>query len=201
MIARVETAKECWDKLKVDFQSSGLVEKHDLWVDFVECTYKGEEIGAFCIWYREVVNRCIAAFIKIEEMIQVMQFLHVVDSHFDQWTTIKRAEMRQGIDLPSLDSLLHEIKDKYRHKKEQAGLHVQSITSSVVQNTQASDGSFVRCSHYGLPRYIEVRCYYKHVNFRRLGWQPDTLILQRIQERSRSKNANHVQTIGVRCLE
>lgn len=71
-IARVDTAKDCWDKLKLDFQSNSLIEKHDLWVDFVECTYKGEEIGAFCIRYQEAVDRYLGASIKIKDTIQVM---------------------------------------------------------------------------------------------------------------------------------
>lgn len=154
------------------------MEKHDLSVDFVECTYKGEEIDSFCIHYREAVNRCVVVSIKIEELIQVMQFLHVVDSHFDQWTTIKRAKMCRGTELPSLHSLLHEIKDEYRRKKEQASLHVNSILHlNPLHGAQSSDSSVLRCSNCGLTCHTEVHCFYKHAHLRRPGWQPNPLIL------------------------
>lgn len=93
----------------------------------------------------------------IEEMIQVMQFLHVIDSHFDQWIAIKWTKMCKVANLPSLDHLLCRIKDEYCQKKECVALQVQATLYGLVpynmQSTMQHDHNItmalIYCNHCG----------------------------------------------------
>lgn len=149
----------------------------------------------FCIRYQDAITRCLTAGIQIDSVVQAMQFITILDPHFDHWTANKRDQMRRHPTVaPSLDSLISEAKDEWRRKQERETVNIQlNVAHTAVSsnhNTPSTHTSVRKeiCSYCRLPRHREDMCYYKHVHLRRPGWQPNTITLQKIQERLKPTN-------------
>lgn len=48
---------------------------------------------AFGVQCRDANDRCISAGLTVDPEVQVMQFIHLLDPHFDHWTASKREQM------------------------------------------------------------------------------------------------------------
>lgn len=54
-----------------------------------------------------------------------------------------------------------------------------------------------KCLYCSFSNYKVDRCFYKHVHLCRLGWQPNTVVMQRIQEHNASSSIAHLSTIYI----
>lgn len=162
-LAKVPTAKACWDKLKKQYEPQGLLQTHDLWVQFVTYQYNGEDMEAFGEQYRDTIDRCISAGMTIDPVIQVMQFLHILNPHFDHWATNMREHMRRNpLDLPTLDLLILEAKDEFKSRQERQTRATLQLAAAPHRALPISSKEL--CQYCRLPRHKEETCYYKHVH-------------------------------------
>lgn len=181
----VKTAKECWEKLKTKYEEEGLVHVHHIWLNFTHCNYNGEPIEEFCNKYRDALELCKTAEIEIQPKIQTCQFIDILDSYFPQWALNKRELMRrQPKQIPDLELLIKEVVDEFRLKDEKRQAVVSPLT---LQNSQSTRRA---CTHCGLSRHSEERCFYKHSDLRPQGWKLNAEILKRIEARERPKSNN-----------
>lgn len=82
-------------------------------MNFAHFTYTGENIELFCARYRAALDKCANTKIIIPEKIQVVQFIAILDSHYEHWAANKREQMRRHPALvPRLDVLINEIVDE-----------------------------------------------------------------------------------------
>lgn len=189
ILAHVLTAKACWEKLQQQFQPRGIIQKHDYWRHFVKLQYQGEEMEAFAGRYLEAVDRCLTAGITIDPEVQIMQFLFMLDSHpsYQHWAANIRNQMRRDpLNTPPLDLVLQEAKDEWwsQQAREQPTLQInlsRSHPRSRSAPPRATTGP--RCPFCNFANHTEEMCFYKHTHLRRPGWQPNTQVMQRIQER------------------
>ncbi|CAM6106048.1 unnamed protein product [Calypogeia fissa] len=150
--------------------------------------YRGEDMEAFGAQYRDAIDRCVKASLHIDPIIQALHFILVLDGpHFDHWSANKREHMRHSDYLPSLDFLIHEAIDEWhsrRLERKRAALQL-NLTSSTTAVSRPSNPPPRKdvCPYCRLPNHKETTCYYKHVHFRRPGWQPNTVTLQKIDAR------------------
>lgn len=165
-LVEVLTAQACWDKLLQTYGAEGLIHIQATWAHFARFQYQGEEIAEFCLKYHVALDRCHTAGIGIEDTISVLHFITILDTHFDHWTANKRDQMRRDpLHLPTLDTLINEITNEARRKKDHPILHV-AVPSPKRQchNTRAPPDE---CSHCGLIGHLENRCFYKHPHLRK----------------------------------
>lgn len=152
--------------------------------------YQGEEMELFCGRYLEAVDRCLTAGIIIDAEVQIMQFLFTLDTHpnFQHWTANVRSQMRRDpLNTPSLDLVLQEAKDEWwsQHDRESPTLQLNVSQPQSHSRPTQSRVSIQKCSFCHFANHKEDTCFYKHIHLRRPGWQPNSIVMQRIQQRSR----------------
>ncbi|CAM6095311.1 unnamed protein product [Calypogeia fissa] len=190
-LAKVPTAHECWEKLKQLYQPQGLVQKHISWREYNRMQYQGEDMESFGTKYQDALERCSSAGIQIDLEIQTLNFLGILENHYEHWTDNKYEQMRQNPNqqIP-LDRLILEAKEEWKRKQERATLQLHLNTTARIPSQRKE-----LCAYCRLPNHKEDTCYYKHVHLRKPGWQPNSITMQKIQERTRGavnlQSSNH----------
>ncbi|CAM6081590.1 unnamed protein product [Calypogeia fissa] len=100
-LAKIPTADGCWEKLRQRFQPQGLIQKHIHWKHFVRMKYQCEDMQTFGNKYRDAINRCVSAGIQIDPDIQTLQFISILEGHYEHWAVNKYEQMRQDPILAS----------------------------------------------------------------------------------------------------
>ncbi|CAM6104489.1 unnamed protein product [Calypogeia fissa] len=92
-----------------------------------------------------------------------------------------------------LDRLILEAKEEWKRKQERATLQLHLNTTARIPSQRKE-----LCAYCRLPNHKEDTCYYKHVHLRKPGWQPNSITMQKIQERLRGavnlQSSNHSST-------
>lgn len=134
----IQDSKDCWVKLCNQYEFEGLVHVQHIWVAFAHCKFEGGSIEQLiCATYRVALNKCAAVDIVIPNKIQVIQFIAILDDHFEDWSANKREQMHQHpLVVPNLDSLMNKIIDKCKRSIEK--IDSASLRSSFHSTSQPS---------------------------------------------------------------
>ncbi|CAM6082776.1 unnamed protein product [Calypogeia fissa] len=159
---------------------------------FHRFTYNGERMDDYCNTYLTAIERCGALNIEIQDKVRVIRFINSVEAHFDQWAFSQRQNLRNNpTQLPSLKTLMQQVRDEYQRRMQQADAQLQALYPSQSSSSALSSATPLVarepprhiCSYCTLSRHKEDRCFYKHPHLRRSGWKPVAAILQKIQDR------------------
>ncbi|CAM6127224.1 unnamed protein product [Calypogeia fissa] len=190
-LEQLRMAKECWDRLIASFSADGLLYVYDVYTAFHSLTHNGERMDDFCNTYLTAIERCVALNVEIQDKVRVIRFISCMEKHFDQWAFSQRQHLRTNpTQLPSLETLMQQVRDEYRRRMEQTDAQFQALYPTLPSTTTTllSSSNSTReaprhvCSYCTLPRHKDDRCFYKHPHLRRPGWKPVAAILKKIQE-------------------
>jgi hypothetical protein len=99
-LAKIDTAKECWDRLESTYMPDGIVHQGQIYYEFSTIQYVNEPIEASCSRFQSLVDQCLACAIAPTPTLQILHFLQVLAPHFGHWTANKQEQLRRVKDPP-----------------------------------------------------------------------------------------------------
>ena len=122
-IQHLKLSKEVWDYLAGKYQPKGIAHQFGQYQEWNSLKYDGKDLEGFCSKYHAGLLSLKECDLKVDERIQIYQFIIHISPFFESFASNLRQSMRDMAakeDLPSLDTIINNTLEESLAQKEAA---------------------------------------------------------------------------------
>ena len=111
-VQHLKLSKEVWDYLAGKYQPKGIAHQFGKYQEWNSLKYDGKDLEGFCSKYHAGLLSLKECDLKVDERIQIYQFIIHITPFFESFALNLRQSMRDMAtkeDLPSLDTIINSL--------------------------------------------------------------------------------------------
>ena len=178
-VQHFKLSKEVWDYLAGKYQPKGIAHQFGQYQEWNSLKYDGKDLEGFCSKYHAGLLSLKECDLKVDERIQIYQFIIHISPFFESFASNLRQSMRDMAakeDLPSLDTIINNLLDESLAQKEAAAANFARNGRNHGQNNLDQDQGQGRsgkwCSECKFSGHTNNDCYHLHPELAPEGWKP-----------------------------